>query len=37
MRGAEERVGEEMSRDSELRPLGEEVWPKERRESSPTG
>lgn len=37
MHGAEERVGEETSRASELRPLCKEVWLKERRESGSTG
>lgn len=37
MHGAEARVGEEISRDGELRPLCKEVWLKEKRESGSTG
>lgn len=36
MHSVEERVGEEMSRDSELSPLCKEVWLWERTDSSPT-
>lgn len=36
MHSVEERVGEEMSRDSEFHPLCKEVWLRERIDSSPT-